>query len=254
MLVDTHAHLDMEEYEEDLCDVLNNASQNGVSTIITIGVDVSSSLRGLELARKYDWIFCSVGCHPHHARGLTTESLSRLSLLVPEKKIVAWGEIGLDFYRRYSPPDKQVEAFVSQLDVAVGHGLPIIIHSREANLDVFEIVKKRGTSQKGVLHCFSGDYELAMKFIDLGYLISIPGTVTYPKADNVRDVAGRIPLDHLLLETDAPFLAPVPKRGRRNEPKYLIYTAKKVAEIRGMDLQEIARHTTENARRLFGIP
>ncbi|MBW2064834.1 MAG: TatD family hydrolase [Deltaproteobacteria bacterium] len=253
MLIDTHAHLDMEDYEEDLDEVLGNSLAAGVAGVITIGIDVESSLRALELAGRYEWIYCSIGFHPHNAGDLTPEVLLRLCELAKEAKVVAWGEIGLDFFRKYSPLEQQVQAFSSQLDRAVEHGLPVIIHSREANDQVLEIVSRKGRNQKGVMHCFSGDYDMAMRFIELGYFISIPGVVTYPNAHNVREVAKKVPIEYLLLETDAPFLAPIPKRGRRNEPQFLVYTARKVAEIREMDFQDLVRFTTENARRLFSI-
>jgi len=243
----------MEDYEEDLGEVLSNALAAGVTRVVTIGIDVKSSLRALELAERYEWIYCSIGLHPHNAKDLTPEILLKLGDLANEAKVVAWGEIGLDFFKKYSPPEQQVQAFSDQLDRAMERGLPVIIHSREANDQVLEIIRQKGKSQRGVMHCFSGDYDMAMRFIELGYLISIPGVVTYPNAQNVREVAKRVPIEYLLLETDAPFLAPVPKRGRRNEPQFLVYTARKVAETREMDLQDLARCTTENARRLFRI-
>jgi TatD DNase family protein len=169
--------------------------------------------------------------------------------------VVAWGEIGLDFYRNYSEVQNQVEIFELQLDKALELGLPVIIHDRDAHNEVMGIVNKRkDMNQKGVIHCFSGDYDLAMAFIDLGYYISIPGTVTYKNALKTQDVAARMPIDRLLIETDAPFLSPLPHRGKRNEPLFVKHTAHKIAELRNMDFEELALQTTLNAKRLFGLP
>ena len=171
-----------------------------------------------------------------------------------EPKVVAWGEIGLDFYRRYSPKDDQLKIFLRQLEIADDLNLPVIIHDREAHNDVFTILKKMGKGKrKGVIHCFSGDIDLAMAFIELGYYISIPGTVTYKKALKTKEVASNIPLKHMLVETDAPFLAPVPKRGKRNEPLFVNYTAQEVARLRNIKFEEVAEQTSKNAKTLFGI-
>jgi TatD DNase family protein len=168
---------------------------------------------------------------------------------------VAWGEIGLDFYRRYSPPQVQVAAFKRQLEMATDLDLPVIIHDREAHTELLEILEEMPRRKAGgVIHCFSGDYDMAMALIEMGYHISIPGTVTYKKAIQVHEVATRIPLERMLVETDAPFLAPVPFRGKRNEPLFVTYTARKIAELRNMDFQEVALQTSENAKRVFGLP
>jgi TatD DNase family protein len=254
MLIDSHAHLDMKDFKEDLDEVLKRALEAGLSHIITIGVDLQSSQKALELAHQYDFIFSTVGHHPHDADTLDTDQLNALKTLAFNPKVVAWGEIGLDFFRNYSPRQKQITAFEQQLDLAAELTLPVIIHSRDAHQEIYDILKEReGKIAKGVIHCFSGDYDLAMRFIDMGYYISIPGTVTYKKAWNVQDVAARIPLDRLLVETDAPYLTPIPKRGKRNEPAFMAYTAKKIAELRNMDFEAFARQTTENTRCVFGI-
>ena len=255
MLFDSHAHLDMEDFQNDLQEVLDRALNGGITRIITIGIDLSSSLKALELAKKYDFIFSSIGYHPHNADHIDSQTMKELKRLVSEPKIVAWGEIGLDFYRRYSPPERQIDLFEQQLEMAVQFNLPVIIHNRQADKEVLDILKKRMHGKhRGVIHCFSGDYDLAMELIDLGYYISIPGTVTYKNAHQVHDVASRIPLERMLIETDAPFLAPVPKRGKRNEPLYVTYTAQKIAQLRDMDFQEVADHTSRNAKQLFGLP
>lgn len=245
----------MKEFEKDREEVLLRALNGGISYIITIGIDLPSSLKALELANRYDFVFSSIGYHPHNSHDVDASKLKELSRLVSEPKIVAWGEIGLDFYRRHSPPNKQIEVFQKQLEMAIHFDLPVIIHNREADRITMEILKKTAhAGHKGVIHCFSGDYDLAMEFIEMGYYISIPGTVTYKNAHQVQEVAARIPLDHILLETDAPYLAPVPKRGKRNEPLFVQYTAQKIALLKNIDLQEVALRTSENVRELFSLP
>lgn len=255
MLVDSHAHLDMKDFDKDRQATLDRALEGGVTHIITIGTDLSSSLKALELANIYDFVFSSVGYHPHHATDTDPPVLRELEGLVSEPKVVAWGEIGLDFYRRYSPADVQVAAFRRQLEMAMDLDLPVIIHDREAHTELFDILEEmtRGKA-RGVIHCFSGDYDMAMALIEMGYHISIPGTVTYKKAFQVHEVATRIPLERMIVETDAPFLAPVPFRGKRNEPLFVTHTAQKIAELRNMDFQEVALQTSENAKRLFDLP
>jgi len=254
MLIDTHAHLDMEDFKEDLEEVLERALNGGITHIIAVGIDIPSSLKALELANRYDFIYSSIGYHPHNADDIDSKSLEELGRLALEPKVVAWGEIGLDFFRRHSPPEKQIEAFEQQLETALHFNLPVIIHDREAHDEVFAILNKKEIERlKGVIHCFSGDYDLAMALINIGYYISIPGTVTYANAIKVQEVASKIPIDRLLVETDAPFLAPVPKRGKRNEPLFVNHTARKIAQLRGMDFNEFSLKTSENAKRLFGL-
>jgi TatD DNase family protein len=254
MLIDSHAHLDMKDFKDDLDEVLKRALEAGLKRIITIGIDLQSSKKAVELAHQYEYIFSTVGFHPHDADKLNTNQLHELRTLASNPKVVAWGEIGLDFFRNYSPHQKQISAFEQQLDLAVDLTLPVIIHNRDAHQETYDILKKReDKGLRGVIHCFSGDYDLAMRFIDMGYYISIPGTVTYKKALKIQDVAVRIPLDRMLVETDAPYLTPIPKRGKRNEPAFVAYTAKKIAELRNMDFEAFALQTSENARRLFGI-
>jgi TatD DNase family protein len=245
----------MKDFEKDREEVLLRALNGGISYIITIGIDLPSSLKALELAHRYDFVFASIGYHPHNSLDVDSSKLKELSSLVSEPKIVAWGEIGLDFYRHHSPPNKQIEVFQEQLEMAIHFDLPVIIHNREAHRETVEILKKiEHVIHKGVIHCFSGDYDLAMEFIEMGYYISIPGIVTYKNAYQVQDVATRIPLDHILLETDAPYLAPIPKRGKRNEPLFVHYTAQKIALLKNVDFQEVALQTSENVRELFSLP
>lgn len=255
MLIDSHAHLEMRDFNKDRRQVIERAMTGGITHIITIGTDLHSSKKALQLANEYDFVFSSVGYHPHNAEKMGSSVLNELSDMAAESKTVAWGEIGLDFFRNLSPPDKQIRAFEQQLEMAIHFKLPVIIHNREADEELLKILKKRENSQyQGVIHCFSGNYDLARTFIEMGFYISIPGTVTYKNALKVQDVASRLPLDRMLLETDAPFLTPVPKRGKRNEPLFVTHTAKKVAHLRNIDFQEVARRTSENAKRLFRLP
>lgn len=256
MLIDSHAHLDMEDYANDIEEVLDRALRGGISHIIAVGIDMPSSIKALELAERYDFIYSTVGFHPHNADDVDISNIDDLiSLASGSKKVVAWGEIGLDFYRNYARVQSQIEIFELQMDKALELDLPVIIHDREAHDDVLRIVRKRkDMEQKGVIHCFSGDYDLAMAFIDLGFYISIPGTVTYKNAVKTQDVAARMPIERMLIETDAPFLSPIPERGKRNEPLFVRHTAQKIAQLRNMDFEELALQTSLNAKRLFGLP
>jgi TatD DNase family protein len=254
MLIDTHAHLDMVDFDKDRQDVIDRAIKGGLTGIITIGIDLDSSAGALELARQYDFIYAAAGYHPHNADTCDPQSLEKMALMASDKMIVAWGEIGLDFYRHYSSRENQLKIFEQQLKLADDLDLPVIIHDRDAHDDVLEILKKRGKGERrGVIHCFSGDLDLAHAFIELGYFISIPGTVTYQKAEKTKNVAAKIPMERMLIETDAPFLAPVPKRGKNNEPLFVIYTAKEIARLRDMEFEEVAERTAKNAIALFGL-
>jgi TatD DNase family protein len=255
MLIDSHAHLDMKDFEKDREKVIERAIQGGLTHIITVGIDLHSSLIALDLTRKFESIYSSVGCHPHNADKCDLRTLDQLAQLASESKVVAWGEIGLDFYREHSSREGQLETFLHQLELAADLDLPVIIHDREAHDDVLRILKRMGKGEpKGVIHCFSGDTDLAMTLIDLGYYISIPGTVTYKKASQIKEVACSLPLERMLVETDAPFLAPEPKRGKRNEPLFVTFTAREIARLREIDFEEVALQTTQNALRLFRLP
>ncbi len=254
MVIDSHAHLGIHDFDKDRSEVIDRAVDGGLSHIITIGIDVDSSRTAVDLAQEYNFIYASIGYHPHRASSCDPQGMDILAEIASNQKVVAWGEIGLDFYREYSPRDDQLRAFEFQLKIASDFGLPIIIHDRDAHSRVLGILKKMGRGErKGVIHCFSGDLDLAAAFIELGYYISIPGTVTYNKASNVRVVASSIPLEHMLVETDAPFLTPVPKIGKRNEPLFVTYTVKEIARLRNITFEEVARITSENAKTLFGL-
>ena len=253
MLIDSHAHLEMKEFDSDREEVIRRAGSEGVDFIVTVGTNLKLSLKAVALADKYENIYATVGVHPHDVAKTDKNTLDALKELVQtRKKIVAYGEIGLDYFRNISPQEKQLEAFGQQLELAQELGLPVIIHDREAHQQSLETVRASGV-RRGVFHCFSGDYEMAKKCIDLGFYISIPGVVTFDKSQILQEVAGRVPLSSLLLETDAPYLAPVPYRGKRNEPSFIIHTAKKVAQIKKIPWEEVARETSVNAMNLFGI-
>jgi TatD DNase family protein len=252
MLIDSHCHLDMKDFNKDRTEVLERARSKGIGHMVAIGIDVKSSEAALALARAHDFVSATVGCHPHDADGCGSVELQKLAALALEPEVVAWGEIGLDYFRNYSAKENQRRIFKEQLDLARAADLPVIIHDREAHDEVYDLLKSMGKG-KGVIHCFSGDLELAEAFMALGYYISIPGTVTYKNARTIRQVAAAIPLDRMLLETDAPFLAPVPRRGKRNEPSYVIHTAREIAVLRDIPFETVAKKTTENARVLFGL-
>ena len=254
MLIDSHAHLDMDDYKDDLELVIDRAYEGGVERIISIGIDLSSSIKALEIADRYDFIYSTVGFHPNDADKVADANLKELQTLAKEDKVVGWGEIGLDFYRNQSQREKQIEIFKTQLEIAHDMELPVIIHNREADKEILEILNSYDDmDHKGIIHCFSSDYKTAMTFIDMGFYISVPGIVTFKNADKLKEVASRIPIDRLLVETDAPFLAPVPKRGKRNEPLFVTYTARMIAELRNMEFELLAEKTTLNCKNLFNI-
>ena len=255
MIIDTHAHLDMHAFDKDREQVLDRALQEGISHIITVGVDLSSSLAALEISKQHDFVFSAIGYHPHHAKEMGPKEAEALSELASEANVVAWGEIGLDFFHRHSPQDKQIDVFNHQLDLAVDAGLPVVIHDRDAHKETLDILKSKGRHKyRGVIHCFSGDYPLAMAFIDLGFYLSIPGIVTYKNAGQMKDVAARIPIERMLVETDAPFLTPSPHRGKRNESSFVTHTVREIARLRGITVDQMAHQTSENAISLFELP
>ena len=253
-LIDTHAHLDNGRFAADLPQGVEAAKAAGVSHILTIGCDLASSKTSVELAAAYEEVYAAVGIHPHDAREATGEAMVELKVLAQQDKVVAIGEMGLDYYRDHCPHDIQQTAFRRQIALAIEMDLPIIVHDREAHQDVLRILQEEQAQRVGgVLHCFSGDLAMAQACIDLGFYISFPGTLTYPANQALRDVAEAISTDHLLLETDCPYLAPQPLRGQRNEPAFVRHTAEELARIKGLSLEDIARTTGLNAFRLFGI-
>jgi TatD DNase family protein len=252
MLIDSHAHLEMKEFNPDREEVIERARQAGVDYIVTVGTNLALSRKALSLAQQHENIYATVGVHPHDVARADNKTFDDLCEIARDPKVVAYGEIGLDFFRNISPREKQTEMFNRQLELALQLKLPVIIHDRDAHEQTLRIVKASGV-RRGVFHCFSGDYPMAKQCIDLGFYISIPGVVTFDKAKTIQDVAQRVPLPSLLLETDAPYLTPVPHRGKRNEPSFIVNTAKKVAEIKGLPWEEVADVTARNTMNLFGI-
>lgn len=254
VLIDTHCHLDMPTYENDGDALLLRAKEAGVTRIISVGIDLASSRKAIALAEKHDGIYATVGVHPHNVEELSEEVYAELRTLCRHPKVVAYGEIGLDYVKNYAPVSLQKEHFARQVALAGELQLPLVVHDREAHDDVMEILEAAGPFPAGgVMHCFSGDAVFARRVLALGFHISIPGVVTFAKAEMLHDAVREIPLASLVLETDGPFLAPAPFRGKRNEPRLLLFTARKVAELKGISLDEVARQTTMNAVRLFGL-
>ncbi len=252
-LVDTHAHLNLTgSYKKDLPEVISRAREAGVRRIINVGIDLKTSIKALELAHQFEGLFATAGIHPHEVKKARPETYEALKALFQDRKVVAVGEIGLDYAKEYSPREAQREHFAYQLELAREHGLPVVIHAREASSDILAILKEH-LPEKFVFHCYAGDTAEAREILDLGGFISVTGIVTFPKAENIREVVRFVPLERLMLETDCPFLTPVPHRGKRNEPAFVRHVAEKVAEIKGISLEECARVTTKNAEEFFGI-
>jgi TatD DNase family protein len=247
-IVDSHAHLDMDEFDPDREAVLERAFESGISSILC-PIEVSSPKSAdviLGLAARHDRIFASAGLHPHQASGPGLPSLARIEKLAAGKKIRAVGEIGLDFHYSYSSPDDQGRAFREQLDLAERLGLPAIIHSRNAGAEIARIVRDTGFKRGGILHCFTERGDLAREMMAFGFYISFSGILTFPNAGPLREVARTIPIDRILVETDAPYLAPVPFRGKRNEPAYVIETAKVVADLKNLSLEDFSEAIRRN--------
>ena len=254
-LVDTHCHLDMADYQAHLAEVIAAARCYGVTKIITIGTDLASSRRAVALAAQHEGIYAAVGIHPHEADTVGDEVFDQLRELARAPKVVGFGEIGLDYAKTSSSTAAQLHVFARQLDLAQELRLPLIIHDREAHEDCLRLLRERGPfAQGGVMHCFTGSRDLAEQVLALGLYLSIPGIITFPKAESLREVVRGLPLDRLLLETDGPFLAPVPFRGKCCRPEHLLYTAAAVAALHGISLAEIADQTTCNAEKLFALP
>ncbi|HLO24852.1 MAG TPA: TatD family hydrolase [Geobacteraceae bacterium] len=254
-LIDTHAHIDGRDFLPDFDDMLARAREAGLSRIVTVGADLESSRAAVELARHHDHIYCAVGIHPHDAERVTEKCYDVVrDLAVDNRKVVAIGEIGLDFFRDRSPREDQEKVFRRFIRLARELSLPVIVHDRDAHQRVMAILREeRAAEVGGVLHCFSGDLRMARECEDLGFYISIPGTVTYPNNEQLRDVVRGTKIERLLLETDCPYLSPVPHRGKRNEPSFVRLTAEKVAELKGLTVEDVGRITSLNAERLFGL-
>jgi TatD DNase family protein len=259
MFIDSHCHIDGPEYGADREEVIARAHDAGVQTMLNVGTgDPHSGAfeRAVALAERHEEIYAAIGVHPHDAR-LFDDGAERLllSLVEQSKRVIAWGEIGLDYHYDHSPRETQREVFRRQLRLARGQNLPVVIHSRDADEDTIAILREElsGYDRAGVLHCFGGSLTMAQAAIELGFYISFAGNLTFKKADNLRDVAVQLPLDRLLIETDCPYLTPVPFRGKRNEPARVVETARCLAALHNRELEEMARITSENFARLFGL-
>lgn len=256
-LIDSHAHIDFPQFEEDRAAMLERARAAGVTTLLAVGTGPGPEKldAAIPYAEEHDWIYTSVGIHPHEAKEATAKHQERLAELARHRKVIAWGEIGLDYHYDHSPRETQMRVFREQMELARAAKLPIIIHCREAWADCLEALEEDWSASGlgGILHCFSGTPEQARRGLEMGFLLSFAGNVTYPKAQNLRDAAKVAPLDRLLIETDAPYLAPVPHRGKRNEPAYVAEVARTVANVRNLPVEEVAAATVENFRRLFRL-
>ncbi len=260
MLIDTHAHLDFRQFDDDRNAVLDRAQQAGIAAIISIGIDLKTSRAAVALAEAHKRVFATVGFHPHDAQTADDAALVELRDLARHSRVVAIGEMGLDFYRDRSPRDVQRRVFRRQLQIAAELGKPVVVHDREAHADTLEILRQwiaesqtTFSEYRGVLHCFSGNLALAQAVIELGFFIGVDGPITYRNARKLPDIVKALPLDRLLVETDAPFLTPHPHRGQRNEPAYVRLVAEKIADTKNLPLEEVAQATTANAKALFQL-
>ena len=255
MLFDTHAHLDDEKFDKDRSAVIKKCSEEGVAYILNAGSNMATSVKSINLAKQYDFVYASVGVHPHDASQMDENSCLILAELAEKnQKVRAIGEIGLDYYYDFSPRDVQKKRFIEQIDLARQLKLPIIIHDRDAHEDTMNILKKSKAKEVGgVLHSFSGSVEMMRECLKLNMYISISGPITFKNARKTVEVVKEVPLDMLLIETDSPYLTPVPHRGERNYPGYVRYVAEKIAQIRGLTFDEVAEITLENGKRFFNI-
>jgi len=251
MIFDTHAHYDAEQFDQDRDQLLTGMRERGVGTIINASAEVSSWERTMDLTRKYPFIYGTIGVHPDEVGDLDEEQFERMKGFLSDDKIVAVGEIGLDYYWDNQPHDIQKYWFIRQLRLAREYDLPVVIHSREAAEDTFLTMKEHAADLPAVIHCFSYSRELAREYIKMGYYIGVGGVVTFKNARRLKEVVSDIPLEHLLLETDCPYLAPVPNRGKRNDSANLIYVAEEIARIKGISSAEVISRTEENADRFL---
>ena len=255
MYFDTHAHLDDEQYDVDREDLIRSMQEQDIGLCMTVGANMDMNHKAVELAQRYPgYLYAAVGIHPHDAAELNEETMAQLLRWMELPCVRAWGEIGLDYYYDRAPRDLQKEVFVRQLETAQALGKPVILHIRDAHGDALELLRaRRGRLPRGVVHCYSGSWESAQEYISLGMMISFTGSVTFKNAVRLADVSDKIPLDRLMIETDSPYMSPVPLRGRRNDPRNVRLVAEFLASRRGMPVEELACITAENGRRFFGI-
>lgn len=254
MYIDSHCHLDDEQYDDDREVLIQGLRAKGIEYVVNIGTNIASSETCVQMAQQHEVLYAAVGVHPHDAKELETASLEEIEKWVASPKMVAIGEIGLDYHYDYSPRDIQKKWFAAQIDLAKKYGLPIIVHDREAHKDTYDIIMAaQDGSLKGVIHSFSGSVEMAREYIKLGFYIGLGGPVTFKNAVMPKEVAKAIPLDRLLLETDGPYMSPTPLRGKRNEPQNVQYVAEAIAALRDISVEEVMAQTTLNAKTLFGL-
>lgn len=252
MFFDSHAHLNDERFDGDREELILSLNKNGVSYVCEIGYDVESSYKAAALSEKYDFIYAAAGVHPHDCEDLDEAGFEKIKALLSKDKVVALGEIGLDYYYDNSPRKIQQEWFIRQAELAKEMNIPIAVHTRDAMEDTINILKAHG-SGNGIIHCYSGSRESAKILLDMGYYISFAGPITFKNANSILDVVKYVPQDRMLTETDSPYLAPVPYRGKRNCPVYVGEVAKKIAELKGVSVEEIAEITLNNAKKIYGI-
>lgn len=254
-IFETHAHYEDKQFDEDREELLKSLSKNGIEFVVNVSSSLETVKQTLELTKQYDFIYGAAGVHPEEAAGLTEENFPWLSEQCSENKIVAVGEIGLDYYWKEPEPEIQKVWFERQLILAKEKVLPVIIHSREAALDTYEIMKAAHAEEiGGVIHCFSYTKEMARQFLDMGFYLGIGGVVTFKNSRKLKEVVEYAPLDRILLETDCPYMAPVPNRGKRNSSLNLIYIAEEIARIKGLDTEKIIKETAQNAKKMYGLP
>lgn len=254
MLIDTHAHLNDKRFDRDREQVIYQCRDEGVVCIINAGTDVSSSIKSISLAGKYSFIYATVGVHPHDAKTMDENSIEVLSALARKDKVVAIGEIGLDYHYDFSPREQQKEAFRKQLNLARELNLPVVIHDREAHGDIMEILREENACEiGGVMHCFSGSKEMARECMDMNFYISFAGPVTFSNARKAKEIAEYVPIDRILIETDCPYLTPVPHRGKRNYPGNVKYVSEEIARIKGLDVEELLEAVAVNTKTLFNV-
>lgn len=255
-LIDSHAHIQGKEYAGETAAVIQRASQAGVAQIVVVGGagDISSNTAAVALAESWPNLYATVGMHPHDAKDVGEEELDDLRKLAAHPKVIAVGETGLDYYYNHSPREFQRRVFAQFIGLAEETGLPLVVHERDAASEVLELLRSEGTGKiRGVIHCFTGDYGAACAYLDLGFYLSFTGIITFKNAEPLRDVVRKVPLDNMFVETDSPYLTPVPHRGKRNEPAYVRFVAETVASVKHVPLQDVADITTRNVQQLFRI-
>lgn len=252
MYFETHAHYDDKKFDEDRNEILNSLKENNIKYVVNVGADMKSSYDSIKLSQEYDFIYASVGVHPHEARNMKEEDYKILEQWLQYDKVVALGEIGLDYYYDFSPREVQREVFKKQLKICENITKPVIIHSRDANQEVFDIIKESKV-RKGVIHAFSGSLEMALEYIKLGFFIGVGGVLTFKNANKLVNVVENIPLEHILIETDSPYLSPVPVRGTRNNSQNLKYIVEKISEIKHIERENVEKITLETAKMFFCI-